>query len=347
MKSRHTLSLLAFAAPAVFAAEAAPASAPAPVEAPEVRPEAAAAPGYVANRDLAQVEIAGENDILSLKENHDRYYTNGAHLVYVGPHAGSKDSVWTWRPHYGIGQEIYTAADRFATNPSPDDHPYSAWAYGMIGCSWDDGESLDVLTFRLGVVGPSALGRQVQNGYHEFLGIRRLNGWDTQLHDEPGLNMDWRRNWRIRVAGGDRGFGADVIPMLFAEFGTVRDSFATGAQLRFGQNLPDDYGVSDTRKGGVEATPRKLGGYGFAPNSIYGFVEARGEIWIHNTALDGGMFHDSREVNSRTSVAQFGCGVAAHWGSTRLTFSQYVRTREFTTQKGNFWFGGVSLTQAF
>lgn len=341
MKSRPPLWLLAAAPLVAVAAEPAPAPVPAP------QPAAANAPGFIASRDLAQLEGSGENDILSLKENHDRYYTNGGRLVYVGPHAGSPESVWTWRPHYGIGHEIYTAGARRAVNPPADDHPYSAWAYGIIGCSWDDGESLDVLTARIGVVGPSARGEDIQNGYHTFLGVSKLNGWDTQLHDEPGVNLEWRRSWRIRLAGGSRGFGADVVPSLFAQFGTVRDSMAAGAQLRFGKNLPDDYGVTDLRTGGVEATPRRAGAYGFAPNSLYGFVEARGELWLWNMALDGNLYHDSREVNSRTGVAQFGCGVAAHWGLTRLAFSQYVRTREFATQNGNFWFGALTLTQAF
>jgi hypothetical protein len=339
MKTRLSLSLLVLA-PLVLAAQ---------VDGPV--PVASSAPERVQSsaRDLGQLEFSGENDILSLHENDDKYYTNGFRVAYVTAATNSSDSVWDYRNHYGIGQELYTAKDRYATNPAATDHPYSAWLYGMLGSSWDDGESLDVITLRIGVVGPSAMGEQTQSNYHQkVMGIPKLNGWDTQLSDEPGINLEWRRNWRVRMAGSRTGFGSDFIPMLYSEVGTVRCTMATGAQVRFGNNLPADYGVSDNRKGGVDGAPVRYAPNGsLAPDSYYAYAGMIGELNFWDMALDGNMYHDSASVDSTLGVMQFNVGLVAHWGATRVAFVQTVRTREFSTQEGNFWYGGVTLTQAF
>ena len=110
------------------------------------------------------------------------------------------------RAHFGLAQEMYTAKNDDAVTPAPDDHPYSAWLYGMIGYGWEDESSLDLITLRVGVLGPSALGRQVQDNYHHLVGDGKANGWGSQLKDQPGIDLEWRRTWRARLAGSGTGF---------------------------------------------------------------------------------------------------------------------------------------------
>lgn len=369
MITRPSLLFIALA-PVVHAAgdapvvgPAAPAPKPAVTAAPVVAPSSgpaaptptpvAVAPSdriFSSARDLGQLRFIGENDRLSLFGNDDKYYTNGGTLTYETPAQNSLRSVWDHRNHYGIGQELYTPKDRLSKIPRRGDRPYAAWLYGMIGASWDDGESLDVVTLRAGVVGPSALGHQTQDNIHNVMNVEKLNGWDTQLRDEPGINLEWRRNWRIAVMGKamDGGFGIDIVPTLYAEVGTVRDSVGTGAQVRLGKNLPADYGVHDMRKGGVDGAPVAFKSENFLyPDSYYLFAGADYEYRVWDMTLKGNMYHDSNSVTMYHAVRQYGFGAAMHWGTTKLTFANYVRSREFVHQEGVFWYGSLSLSHAF
>ena len=84
---------------------------------------------------------------------------------------------------------------------------------------------------------------------------------------------------------------------------------------------------------------------GWAPDAWYVFLDAQGEAYARNMALDGNLWHDSRSVDSRPVVGQFFAGVAAHWGAARVSFTQVLRTEEFRGQKDRpFMFGAVMVT---
>ena len=57
-------------------------------------------------------------------------------------------------------------------------------------------DTLDSVELNFGVVGPYALGEEVQNNYHDLIGVARSNGWDNQLNNELGFMMIFERKWR-------------------------------------------------------------------------------------------------------------------------------------------------------
>ena len=44
--------------------------------------------------------------------------------------------------------------------------------------------------------GPAALGEEVQNNFHRLINGDRVNGWNNQLRNEPGLTLTYERRWR-------------------------------------------------------------------------------------------------------------------------------------------------------
>lgn len=303
-------------------------------------------------RDRSAVDLTTENDVYG--NWGDRYYTNGVRLAYVSPDVlfpgdSGRDSTLRW--FAGAAQEIYAPKDRYSRLPPAGDHPYSAWLYATGGLAWADDTSLDLFTVNAGVVGPSALGEQAQNNYHRLIGVKPLNGWDTQLHDEPGVDIAWVRVWRLDLARAESGWGVQLLPRVGAEGGTVRTRASAGLQVRFGVNLPDDFGELRLRDGLTGAAPscyRRRSTWTALPDAWYVFADAQGEAWARNMALDGSLWHDSRSVDSRPFVGQFSAGIAAHWGAARVAFSQTVRTGEFVGQEDDpFVFGAITVTVAY
>lgn len=294
------------------------------------------------------MDFSTENDVFGGWG--DRYYTSAVRLAYVSPDMRSVVPT-TLRWFAGAAHEIYAPKDRYAENPPDGDHPYSAWLYATCGLAWADSRSLDIFTLNAGVVGPSALGEQIQNNYHRLIGVKPLNGWDTQLRDEPGVDLAWLRVWRLDLARSDSGWGVQLLPRAGAEAGTVRLRASAGAQLRIGVNLPDDFGELRLRDGLTGAAPVRAvrrDSLTVLPDAWYVFVDAQGEAWGRNMALDGNLWHDSRSVDSERFVGQFSAGVAAHWGAARVAFSQVVRTREFAGQEDDpFVYGALSVTVVY
>jgi lipid A 3-O-deacylase len=291
-----------------------------------------------------------ENDAL---DSSDRHYTNGLKLAWL---SSEKIPDWLraagdWLPffspnsrrRYGfsIGQSIYTPEDKETAALVTDDRPYAGWLYAGFAMTADSGNQLDTFELNLGVVGPSAKGEQVQNGFHRAFGSDEANGWDNQLHDEFGAVLYYEHKWRGLLETSRGGFGVDVTPHVGGALGNVHTYAAGGATLRFGQDLPSDYGPPRVR-------PALAGTSFFNPSAGFGwylFAGAEGRAVARDIFLDGNTTgDDSHSVDKKPFVADLQAGIAITIQSVRLAFTQVYRTKEFDGQDGENMFGALSLS---
>lgn len=292
-----------------------------------------------------------ENDIFSGLGT-DKHYTNGMRISFLRP----EDSAPGWllsscravpwfpeggriRTAWSLGQNIYTPEDISTKELVVDDRPYAGWLYVGAGLVVENGRILDIMEFSLGVVGPSALGEQVQRGIHEIIDSPDPQGWDNQLHDELAIQVTWQRKWR-QLHVGDTGFGVDVLPHVGAALGNVFIYGAGGATARLGWDLPGDYGPPRNQPslpGSEFFLPRRtLGGYLFLGG------EAR--VVLRNIFLDGNTFGSSHSVDKHLLVADIQGGVALVWGGIRGAYTYVVRSSEFETQAGRDAFGAFTVS---
>ena len=129
-----------------------------------------------------------END--SLYFNSDKHYTQGVRFSYLGPDVapgsgwnGSFDAisivpgVFAERPagersrRYAIalGQSVFTPKETALAPPDPKDRPYAGWLYLSASLLQEtDRRELEQFEVELGVIGPAALGKPVQNNWHQL-----------------------------------------------------------------------------------------------------------------------------------------------------------------------------------
>lgn len=303
-----------------------------------------------------------ENDRIA---NTDRHYTNGVRLGWV---SDAKDgdafpeirdaiqflyplaTVRQGRLGLEIGHNMYTPADTEARTLITNDRPYAGWLYGSASLYAETAngfmdpyrETLDKVALEIGIVGPAALGRQVQNEYHRLINVATSKGWDHQLKDEPGINLIGERKYRhapLRFAGLE----ADAIPHVGASLGNVYTHINGGVTFRIGQQLFIDYGPPLIRP--------SLSGFGAIEDADglawYAFAGVDGRWVLRNIFLDGNTFRDSHSVDKEPLVGDFVAGVAMTMGRTRVAFTHVMRTREFVGQTGTDRFGAVSLSFRF
>jgi hypothetical protein len=97
-----------------------------------------------------------------------------------------------------------------------------------------------------------------------------------------------------------------------------------GGTLRFGLNLPSDFGVQLARPGSVggsptdDLDPRVALDRNF---SLFGFGTADGRAVARDIFLDGNTFRTSRSVTKRPFVADLGAGIGLIAGPWQLCTS--------------------------
>lgn len=246
----------------------------------------------------------------------------------------------------GIGQALFTPIDRSRTDLIREDRPYAAALLVSLGYNARSGDRLRTSQLRLGVVGPSARGEQVQNGWHRIIGVDRFEGWDNQLRDELVLQLVHERMRRWPGTARQGGWGWDAIGHWGAGLGNLSTYANAGAEWRFGWGVPNDFGSSPLRPAGENAAPTRSGtGTRDWAGHLFATLDAR---WVlHNITLDGNTFKSSHSVDKRAFVADVGYGLAVTHGRWKLAFARYHRTREFNGQRELPVFGSFTVSRKF
>lgn len=250
-----------------------------------------------------------------------------------------------------FGQNIYTPVDTETTAYQPDDRPYAAWLYGGMtlhvlrpDAFGGRAQRLDVFELDVGVVGPSARGEQVQNGFHDIIGVPHAEGWDNQIHDELGVNLIYELKYRFStVAPHDRdGWAADFIPHAGFSLGNVFTYANAGAELRGGWCMPADFGSNLIRPSGDSNPDGHRPGFGAF---LFGAFDARAVA--RDITLDGNTFEDSPSIDKEPFVADFYTGVGISMPYCQIRYAQAFRTKEFEGQDDSQVFGSISVTFLF
>lgn len=299
--------------------------------------------------------LQGENDGVSTRRGTtDEYYTSGLRLGYTtgtnavpGFLAGIGHAVWgdgVQRVGIDLSQILFTPHNTQISPPDPTDRPYAGYLSVNTQLLQDKDNSRSVLGLSLGVVGPSALGEEVQNGFHTLISNTPNKGWRYQLKDEPAFELMVGRTWRLPLAQV-RGLEVDTLPALQLSAGTVRDYVQAGFALRLGQGLNSDFGTPRIQpgfSGGDAYTPTR-------PFAWYVFAGADGQAVAHDEFLDGSTFrNNSPSVTNRILVGEMEAGAAIMAYGVRITYTQVWQTPEFKKQRaGLFNFGSLAASVRF
>lgn len=296
--------------------------------------------------------VTYENDVFN---GTDQNYTNGVSIQYTDtlnrvPHgvryaaAPFIDPGANIRVTYQFGQNLYTPQEIEQKIPDPEDRPYAGWLYGSVGVLADTDDSLTSLQLSLGVVGPAALGEQVQSFVHSAIDTREPRGWDSQLKNEPALLLTFERKWAERLVGAPYGFQVDASPYVGGALGNVFTHANGGLTFRLGYDLPkNDYGPPRIQP----ATP---GSGFFEPTDNFGWymfagIEARAVA--RNIFLDGNTFQDSPSVDKNMLVGDLTYGVVFTVGQARISLTQVLRSPEISSESDISRFTSLGVTYRF
>ena len=292
----------------------------------------------------SEFQLFVENDMLART---DRYYTNGIKfgggapfdllqfpatelLRQLAPEGGSN-------VHLGmfLGQNLYTPKAIRVSQPQPLDRPWAAWLY-LGGVAQRAKENrLDTVEIDLGLVGPSALGREVQSGWHRLIGAPQPAGWHNQIPDEPGFMVSYLAKTR-HALGSRAGVGLELIPHAGATLGTVMTLARAGGILRLGQQMTG-FGPDTIEPGGAmlqnmrrDIEPGRMPGLEW-----YVFAGLDHRLVARNIFLDGTAFRSSPAVLRRPHVYDISAGLSLRLDAVRISLTRLRRSEEFFTAAGS------------
>ena len=288
-----------------------------------------------------------ENDMFG---GTDRYYTNGlklglgTQLDTAARLLGGTACDWLLQRaspiggnlHFGLflGQNMYTPRAIRIRDPQPFDRPWAAWLYLGGVAQRMEGDVLDTAELDVGMVGPAALGRQVQTNWHRLIGVQRPLGWDNQQPNEPAFVLTYLHKHRF---GNDT---FDIVPHAGLSLGTVTTLARAGGIVRIGHRL-SGFGPDGIEPGGAMLQATRSDDVRPVENfEWYVFAGADARLVGRNVFLDGTVFHDSPSVDRRTHVHDLTRGFSVRYGGLRFSLTRVRRSEEFTTARGG---GGPQL----
>ena len=332
----------------------APAASPAPGEAPSFTQT-------IPPLRFKQFNLTLENDAITMGNflrTDDDHYTNGIGLAFGfdGTLAASaaqaipfydslaRSSTRPVQSALGItvGQMVFTPDDDFkdVTEEIPGEWPYQGYLFVGIYSQRATETTLDHLQIDFGVTGDGSKAEAVQKGFHDLFGISNFQGWSNIRDTEFAFQFTLRKKWRWRLfEDSERNSALEVIPHAGFTVGTVFRNIEGGVFLRYGWNLPDDFGP-----GRVLDVQSATGGPGDGDSGIYFFGRVGGRVVEHNGMLEGRTF----EVDEETFVGDLGFGIVGYFNPTEtsqleLGWGLTLQTDTFKGQKDSDGWGAYFL----
>ncbi|CAL2104316.1 putative enzyme [Tenacibaculum sp. 190130A14a] len=137
-----------------------------------------------------EFSFLNDNDLyVSVKR--DRYYTNGMFLSYRYLSGTSSDKVKKKIYEFQIGQEMYTPFKATVDLKGDHDRPFAAHLFGSFGIHrfYQNNSALKT-SLQLGIIGPEALGRDLQDFIHDIYGYKKAIGWNYQIASAISINLN-------------------------------------------------------------------------------------------------------------------------------------------------------------
>lgn len=244
-----------------------------------------------------------------------------------------------------FGQEIYTPTDKYRSDLIVNDRPYAGWLYLGLAYNARNDKDMEVTEIDIGMVGPASLAKQSQDFIHRLRGIDRFQGWSNQLNNELGIQFVKERKTKVFNYSRSSGPKIDAITHYGYSLGNVKTYLNAGMEVRIGTYLPNDFGTSPIRPASDSNAPLPMNvSHRLADGGIHAFVSVDGRAVARNIFLDGNTFSDSHSVSKRYFVGDVAAGIAWQWVGGKITYAQYLRSKEFRGQVKPQSYGSITLS---
>jgi len=244
---------------------------------------------------------------------------------------------------FSIGMNVYTPDDIRIPDLLPNDRPYAGYLFVSLGIHSFNHQWKETIAFDIGVVGPWAHAEQTQKFIHEVVNVHGPEGWHNQLRNELTFQIYYENRLKFLRTSLTKRFGFELIPHFGGGAGNVYIYAHSGAQMRMGWNMPEDFGIPIPRPDG-ETDPN----YQYHTKSgLYVFAALDGQAVLRNIFLDGNTFQSSHHVEKNTFTGNLILGVSLTLGRVNFSFAMVRGTKKYTTESADQKNGIFSISFSY
>jgi hypothetical protein len=186
---------------------------------------------FLAQQKFSQeISFVTDNDLYASVDR-DRYYTNGTFLSYRYLTNHKNENLEKKIIQWQVGQEMYTPNKPIVQDIRLHDRPFAAYLYGSFGIKsvYKKNKILNT-SLQIGIVGPKAFGKEVQDFIHDIYNFEEAVGWKHQIKNALAFNLDAEY---ISFLTKNKAHTFDVSWINSARLGTVYTNISTGLNIRF------------------------------------------------------------------------------------------------------------------
>ncbi|MEO6849642.1 MAG: lipid A deacylase LpxR family protein [Mucilaginibacter sp.] len=248
----------------------------------------------LAQSHRSEIGIETDNDAY-LAQGSDRYYTDGIFIYYR--HAlkvKDKTNLENKVLGFEAGQKIFNPhSGRIADYAGVDqirliDRPFAAYLYigSTLNFLYKNESNLKIGT-QIGIVGPGALGKQVQDFVHDSFGFYHPSGWEYQVDNSVELNLAAEYNKLLARASW-----IDVSLTSYANLGNGFTGTGVGPLFRLGDfnQLFNSVSTQSTAIQSAKSTP-------LHPHELFFYYKPQFNVVVYDATVQGPLF-GSRNPNS-------------------------------------------------
>ena len=223
-----------------------------------------------------------------------------------------------------FGQLMYTPRDITRSEPQPLDRPWAGLLYYEQAYSFlsPDQRALTTFTGQIGVTGPASLTEPAQKAFHRLLDRPRPQGWDNQIGGSLGVMISAEKRTARQQLSFDlpRGVRFNTATYWRVAAGNIQTYAAAGVAVVVGKDLPPvsppPPGIGNKVAGAEQRKASNLTCLvRWVQCTSFGSVEGR--VVGYNVFLDGRLFRDDPDVQSRTFIYDLVLGTRFDFPGTR------------------------------
>lgn len=273
------------------------------------------------------IGILSENDSYMLMGK-DGYYTNGLTLSYSWT---KKDTSVSMINTVEVGQLMYNARNGSYQEYWEIDRPVTAYLFGRYCQTRFLHQDILVWNIGLGMIGPNALGRQVQLFMHKKLGMYKPQEWPFQLKNS--LALDGSIAYIPKIF--EEHTTANFYPVINSNLGMTFTNMAVGFFLTIGKkNANEKSFLWNTQLNETKQNVKESFFY-FRPIATY---------YLYNATVQGSLF--SKDAHAKT-LNRFVFTPKLGWQYAYEHFSLNLGItytgREARDQLNDQWYGSIQM----
>lgn len=278
-----------------------------------------------------------ENDSY-LSEYQDKYYTNGLFLFYRYLANTNKKNINKKIIEFSAGQQIYNPyhGDIYLSNLQ--DRPFAGYLFAQASINkFYQDESLLKLSVQLGILGPGSQAEQVQNAYHGWFGFYTPNGWQYQIKNAAGVQLDLFYSKKLYPAAPSEQIDLNGIADI--NIGTIHTAATLGIVSRisitdllptFNSNI---YGASVGKNNGDNT-------------EAYFYISPRVNYTLYDATIQGSLFDKNSPVTFDVVPFRFNveAGMRFRYKKVNFSYSVTLNSKEVESTASRDQYGSIAVS---